>query len=188
MPLPLEDVHARARRVRLLLLDVDGVLTDGSVAIRSSRDESKSFFIRDGAALVWARREGLAVGLLSGRSSAATSRRAAELGITIVVQGGPDKRHGYAGILASNGFSDDEVAYMGDDLMDLPILARAGLSTSPADAVEEVRARVHWVSRAPGGRGAVRDLVELVLRARGRWDAVMQRHLSPETSDAFRPS
>jgi 3-deoxy-D-manno-octulosonate 8-phosphate phosphatase (KDO 8-P phosphatase) len=180
MALPLEDIQARARRVRLLLLDVDGVLTDGTVAIRSTRDEHKTFYIRDGAALVWARHEGLAVGLLSGRPSPATSRRAAELGITIVSQGGPDKRHAYAGILASNGFSDEEVAYMGDDLLDLPVLARAGLATAPADAVEDVRARVHWVSRAPGGRGAVRELVELVLRARGRWDDVVRRYLHPD--------
>ncbi len=177
MPLPLEDVHARARRVRLLLLDVDGVLTDGSVTIRSTRGEQKNFFIRDGAALVWARQEGMAVGLLSGRPSAATTRRAEELGITIVAQGGPDKRQLYAGILASNKFSDDEVAYMGDDLFDLPILARAGLSASPSDAIDEVRERVHWISDKPGGRGAVRELVELILRARGRWDDVVRRHL-----------
>jgi 3-deoxy-D-manno-octulosonate 8-phosphate phosphatase (KDO 8-P phosphatase) len=177
MPVPLEDVHARARRVRLLLLDVDGVLTDGGVAIRSTRDEHKTFFIRDGAALVWARHEGLAVGLLSGRPSAATSRRATELGITIVSQGGPDKREGYEGILTSHGFSDEQVAYMGDDLLDLPILARAGLSASPADAVEDVRTRVHWVSSARGGRGAVRELVELIFRARGRWDDIVRRYL-----------
>lgn len=118
MPLPIEDVHTRARRVRLLLLDVDGVLTDGGVAIRSTRDEHKTFFIRDGAALVWARHEGLAVGLLSGRPSGATSRRATELGITIVSQGDPDKRQGYAGILASQGFSDEQVAYMGDEVVE----------------------------------------------------------------------
>lgn len=177
MPLPLEDVHARARRVRLLLLDVDGVLTDGGVAIRSTRGEHKTFFIRDGAALVWARHEGLAVGLLSGRASAATSRRATELGITILSQGGPDKREGYAGILAAHGFSDEQVAYMGDDLLDLPILGRAGLSASPADAVEDVRTRVHWVSRARGGRGAVRELVELIFRARGRWDDIVRGYL-----------
>jgi 3-deoxy-D-manno-octulosonate 8-phosphate phosphatase (KDO 8-P phosphatase) len=177
MPLPPEDVHARARRVRLLLLDVDGVLTDGAVAIRSTRDEHKNFYIRDGAALVWARHEGLAVGFLSGRPSSATSRRAAELGITIVAQGGPDKRQAYADILASNGFSDDDVAYMGDDVLDLPILGRAGLAASPSDAVDDVKARVHWISRAAGGRGAVRELVELVLRAHGRWDALIRRHL-----------
>jgi 3-deoxy-D-manno-octulosonate 8-phosphate phosphatase (KDO 8-P phosphatase) len=175
--LSADELRARARRVRLLLLDVDGVLTDGTVAIRGARDEHKNFFIRDGAALVWARHEGIAVGLLSGRPSPATSRRAAELGITIVSQGGPDKRQGYAGILASHGFSDEDVAYMGDDVLDLPILMRAGLAAAPADAVEDVRTRVHWVSSAPGGRGAVRELVELVLRSRGRWDDLIRRHL-----------
>src|SRR5688500_443842 len=177
MPLPLEEVRLRARRVRLLLLDVDGVLTDGTVDIDSQGGESKPFFIRDGLSLVWARREGLEVGLLSGRPSGANTRRAAELGIRILVQGGPDKRGGYDDILTSNGFTDEDVAYMGDDLVDLPVLGRAGLSAAPADAVDEVQARVHWISRAPAGRGAVRELVELVLQAQGRWDGLVDSYL-----------
>src|SRR6187399_824822 len=103
MPLPLEEVRARARRIRLLLLDVDGVLTDGTVVVDSIDGEGKSYFIRDGLSLVWARREGLEVALLSGRSSGATTRRAAELGIKILIQGGPDKRTGYKEILNTTG-------------------------------------------------------------------------------------
>ncbi len=177
MPLPLEHVQQRARNIRLILLDVDGVLTDGTVDIHSTGGESKPFFVRDGLGIVWARREGIEVGLLSGRPSDATTRRAAELGITMVSQGGSDKRGAFDGLLAAHGFGEDEVAYMGDDLVDLPILRRAGLSTAPADAVDDVRSRVHWTSRWPGGRGAVRELVELILAAQGRWPAIVDAHL-----------
>src|SRR5215831_3452045 len=138
----------------MLLLDVDGVLTDGSVLLDETGGESKNFFIRDGSALIWARREGLQVGLVSGRASAATSRRAAELGIPIAVQGVTDKAVAYAEIIEANGVKDDEVAYMGDDLLDLPVLMRVGLSAAPSDAADEVQARVHWVSSHAGGRGA----------------------------------
>jgi 3-deoxy-D-manno-octulosonate 8-phosphate phosphatase (KDO 8-P phosphatase) len=172
------EIQQRATRVRLLLLDVDGVLTDGGVSIDSVGGEAKDFFIRDGISLVWARNQGIEVGLLSGRASAATTRRAAELGIQIVWQGGSDKRAGYAGILAAHGYTDADVAYMGDDLVDLPVLGRVGLATAPADAVSEVRTRVHWISGQPGGRGAVRELVELVLGAQGRWDAVLNSYLT----------
>jgi 3-deoxy-D-manno-octulosonate 8-phosphate phosphatase (KDO 8-P phosphatase) len=178
VPIDRDDLQARATRVRLLLFDVDGVLTDGRVAIHAGGGESKLFFIRDGLALVWARRVGLDVGLLSGRPSDTTSRRAAELGIRIVVQGGTDKRVGYADILAMHGYADEDVAYMADDLLDLPVLTRVGLSSAPADAVDDVRRRVHWVSQHPGGRGAVRELVELVLRAQGRWDGLVDSYLT----------
>lgn len=173
MRLPSHEIAARAARIRMLLFDVDGVLTDGSVAISDDGSEAKSFSIRDGAALVWARREGLKIGWLSGRVSGATARRAAELGVAIAVQGATDKGAAYAEILRANGLGDEEVAYMGDDLLDLSVLARAGLSAAPADAVEEVRARVHWVSAHPGGHGAVREFIEIVLKARGRWAAIL---------------
>jgi 3-deoxy-D-manno-octulosonate 8-phosphate phosphatase (KDO 8-P phosphatase) len=178
MLLPAQEVADRARRVRLLLFDVDGVLTPGTVEIASGGGETKSFFIRDGLGLVWARREGLEVGLLSGRPSEATTRRAAELGLRIVVQGSNDKRGGYANILAAHGYTDEDVAYMGDDLVDLPVLGRVGLAAAPADATAEVLARVHWVSRHAAGRGAVRELVEFVLKAQGRWDALLDSYLA----------
>lgn len=168
-------VAERAKAVRLILLDVDGVLTDGSVILGSDGHEAKAFSIRDGAGLVVAQRAGLQVGLLSGRPSAATTRRAAELGIAIVAQGGENKREPFDRILSETGLQDAHVAYMGDDLLDLPLLGRAGLAAAPADAVPEALERAHWVSRFPGGRGAVRDLVELVLRAQGRWDEIIIR-------------
>jgi 3-deoxy-D-manno-octulosonate 8-phosphate phosphatase (KDO 8-P phosphatase) len=176
MALTPEQIHERARRIRLILLDVDGVLTDGTVDIHATGGESKPFFVRDGLGMVWARREGIEVGLLSGRPSDATTRRAGELGLRIVWQGGNDKRDAFATILSSHGFAADEVAYMGDDLVDLPILAQAGLSTAPADAVDAIRSHVDWISRHPGGRGAVRELVELILGAQGRWTDIVNAH------------
>lgn len=154
------------------------MLTDGTVSINSSGGESKEFFVRDGAAMIWAAREGLEIGLLSGRPSEATTRRAAELRLNLVSQVGPDKIKGYEEILAARGLSDDDVGYMADDLLDLPILQRVGLSAAPADAVDDVRSRVHWVSRSPGGRGAVRELLELVLGAQDKWDRILQTFLA----------
>lgn len=177
MALPPDELAARAVRVRLLLLDVDGVLTDGTILLEGGGRESKSFSIRDGAAIVWARRAGLIVALLSGRPSEATSRRAAELGIETVIQHGPEKRAPFLALLEERGLAADEVAYMGDDLLDLPVLTRVGLSGAPADAVADVLARVHWVSRHAGGRGAVREFIELLLRARESWDPLVAKHL-----------
>jgi 3-deoxy-D-manno-octulosonate 8-phosphate phosphatase (KDO 8-P phosphatase) len=170
MPISPDLVRTRAARVQLLLLDVDGVLTDGSIVLGTDGQELKAFFVRDGTAIVLARRAGVEVGLISGRSSEVTSRRAAELGITIVVQGQADKAAAYDRILEVLGITPEDTAYMGDDVLDLPVLERAGLSTAPADAAAEVLADVDWVSQYGGGRGAVRELVELLLDARGRWD------------------
>jgi 3-deoxy-D-manno-octulosonate 8-phosphate phosphatase (KDO 8-P phosphatase) len=169
-------VQAKAASVRLLLFDVDGVLTDGVVLMHSDGSESKSFHIRDGAALVWAQRAGLSVGLLSARSSGATTHRAAQLGIRIVAQGVGNKAAAYEAIRRQSGLDDEAVAFMGDDLLDLPVLTRVGLSAAPADGAAEVRAQVDWVSQSPGGRGAVRELIELVLRAQGRWDEVVREY------------
>jgi 3-deoxy-D-manno-octulosonate 8-phosphate phosphatase (KDO 8-P phosphatase) len=174
MLLTPDQVNARARVLKLLLLDVDGVLTDNTIVLPAEGPEAKQFFIRDGLGLGWAQRAGLTVGLLSGRASGATTRRAAELGIELLVQGQNDKRAAYTQIVTARNLRDDQVAYMGDDLLDLPVLSRVGLATAPADAVDEVRTRVHWVSRHAGGHGAARELVEMILRARGRWDAIVR--------------
>lgn len=176
-PADLDPNEARARRIRLLLLDVDGVLTDGTIGVTSGGEEWKPFFVRDGSAIVWAKQAGIEVGLLSGRVSEATTRRAAELKIAIVIQGETDKRAAFSRVATTQGLKDDEIAFMGDDLLDLPVLSRVGLSGAPADACEEVRQRVHYVTRANGGRGAVREFIEVILRGRGQWDALVQRHL-----------
>jgi len=163
--------------IKLLLFDVDGVLTDGTILIHGDGSESKPFNIRDGAGLVWAQRAGLSVGLLSARLADATTIRAAQLGITTVVQGAADKLAAYEQILKDAGLTDAQVGYMGDDLQDLPVLRRAGFSAAPADAAPEVRAAVHWVSASGGGRGAARECVEHVLRAQGLWRAVVAEFL-----------
>jgi 3-deoxy-D-manno-octulosonate 8-phosphate phosphatase (KDO 8-P phosphatase) len=168
----------RAAGIRLLLFDVDGVLTDGVVYMHVDGSEAKGFHIRDGAAMVWAQRVGLTVGLLSARSSGATTHRAAQLAIRLVVQGVSSKLDAYERILSNAGLSDAAVAYMADDLLDLPVLARAGLSAAPADAAPEVLTRVNWVSAAPGGRGAVREFIEMVLRAQNRWDGIVREYAS----------
>jgi len=168
-----EDIQRRAASITLLLFDVDGVLTDGKILMHPDGTESKQFDIKDGTGLVWAQRAGLKVGLLSARSSAATAQRAAQLGITLVHQGVPSKLRAYDEILRQQDLSDEEVAYMGDDLLDLPVIARVGLSASPADGVEEVRTRVHYVSRASGGHGAAREFIELVLKAQDRWERLL---------------
>lgn len=171
-------IVALARGVRLLLFDVDGVLTDGRILLHADGTESKQYHIRDGTGLVLARRSGLLTGLLSARTSASTLERARQLAIPIVRQGTANKLMAYDEILAEHGLADHEVAFMGDDVLDLPVLARVGLSCAPADGAPEVRARVRWVSAFGGGAGAVRDLIELVLKAQGSWEEVVSAYLS----------
>jgi len=171
-------IQARARRIRLILLDVDGVLTDGTVLMHGDGTESKAFHIRDGAAIVWAMQAGVGIGLLSARASAATTQRAAQLGVKIVAQGVPSKAAEFDRILAEQHLDEETVAYMGDDLLDISVLKRAGLAGAPADAAPETRAAAHWVSGATGGRGAVREFIELVLRSQGRWDAIVREFSS----------
>jgi 3-deoxy-D-manno-octulosonate 8-phosphate phosphatase (KDO 8-P phosphatase) len=165
--------QAKAARIKLLLLDVDGVLTDGKVLIHSDGAESKAFGIRDGIAMIWAERSGIRVGFLSARTSATTPHRAAQLGVTLVYQGVTSKAEAFDRIVDELKVSDAEVAYMADDIVDLAVLTRVGLSAAPADAVAEVRARVDWVSTAKGGEGAARELIEGILKAQNRWDAIV---------------
>jgi 3-deoxy-D-manno-octulosonate 8-phosphate phosphatase (KDO 8-P phosphatase) len=162
--------------IKLLLFDVDGVLTDGTIVLDEEGRESKRFSIKDGTAIVWARQAGLLTGVLSARSAAATTERARQLGMVVVRQQASDKAAAFAEILAEQGLTADDVAYMGDDLMDLPVLRRAGLSAAPADAAHAVRARVHFVSRLPGGKGAARELIEGVLEAQGHWPGIAARY------------
>lgn len=170
---------SRLSPIRLLLLDVDGVLTDGTILLHHDGSESKTFHIRDGSAIVLAQRAGLTIGLLSARVSEATAHRAAQLGIRTVVQGASSKVQAYEQILREASLSDAEVAYMGDDLLDLPVLRRAGFPAAPADAPAEIRAQAAWVSAYPGGRGAVRELIELLLKSQQRWAGALQEYCGP---------
>jgi 3-deoxy-D-manno-octulosonate 8-phosphate phosphatase (KDO 8-P phosphatase) len=171
-------LESKASQIRLLLFDVDGVLTDGIVLMHPDGSESKAFHIRDGAAIVWAQRAGLRVGLLSARTSLATTQRAAQLAIRIVMQGVKDKLTAYEEIVRQAGVDETAVAYMGDDLLDIPVLSRVGFSTAPADAAPEVRERVDWTSSVAGGRGAARELIELVLRAQNRWNQLVEQYIA----------
>jgi 3-deoxy-D-manno-octulosonate 8-phosphate phosphatase (KDO 8-P phosphatase) len=152
-----------------VVLDVDGVLTDGRLYLGPDGTEWKAFHVHDGLAMARAVRAGLPVVVLSARRSTAVRRRCAEVGVTEVHQGLADKLAAYERVLARHRRRDAEVAVMGDDLADLPVLRRAGLAVAPADAVPEVRRAAHWVSRRPGGHGAVREVLEAILRARGAW-------------------
>lgn len=177
MTLTQTEIDARAARVRLILFDVDGVLTDGRVTINHDGTETKTFAIRDGIAMVWAQRAGIRVGFLSARLSSTTPHRAAQLGVTLVYHGVTSKLATYQTILADLGLTDADIAYMGDDIVDLAVLARVGLSAAPADAVDDVQSRVHWVTTRAGGDGAARELIERVLKVQGRWDGVIDAYL-----------
>jgi len=168
-----EEFARRARALEWLLFDVDGVLTDGLLTYGAGGEELKVFHVRDGLALKLAQRAGLKVGILSGRSSAALSTRARELALDAVVLDRADKGAAFAELLAEHRIDPERVAYAGDDLLDLPVLARCGLSFAPADAVAEVRARVHRVLEREGGNEAVREMIEAVLRARGDWERLV---------------
>ncbi len=167
-----DELAARARRLTWLLFDVDGVFTDGRLHYTARGEEIKVFHVRDGLAVRMAQEAGLRVGVLSGRASRALERRARDLGLDEVILGHSDKGPAFARFLAAHHLEPETVAYAGDDLLDLPVLGRVGLSFAPLDAVAEVRQRVDRVLALPGGAGAVREIVETVLRARGDWERV----------------
>jgi 3-deoxy-D-manno-octulosonate 8-phosphate phosphatase (KDO 8-P phosphatase) len=154
-------------------MDVDGVLTDGGLTVSGPGGESRSFNVKDGAGIVMAHRLGLRTGFLSGRGGVAVARRARELGVGEVHLKVGDKGRAYAAILKRLGLEDAQICYIGDDLMDLPVLLRAGLPVAPADAHPEVLRRVPFVTRAPGGHGAARETIDAIARAQGRWPAVL---------------
>ena len=159
---PLE----RARRIRLLVLDVDGVLTDGRLYFGANGEELKVFNVRDGAGLVAVQRAGISVAIVSGRNSPAVERRAAELGIRLVRQGATDKAYELETLAARLGAAREDIACVGDDTPDLPLLRRAGLAIAVADAHADVIAAADWVTTRKGGRGAVREVCDLLLHAR----------------------
>ena len=171
-------MNARAAAIKLVLFDVDGVLTDGKILLHADGTESKQFDIKDGTAIVWAQRLTLTVGFLSARVSASTAQRARQLGVTLLHQGVASKLDTYQQILDGLMLEDEQVAYMGDDVLDLGVLSRAGLAAAPADAAPDVRSRVHWVSSARGGDGAARELIELILRAQDKWDGIIGAYLA----------
>lgn len=172
----------RAARVRLMVLDVDGVLTDGRLYFGPDGEALKVFDVRDGLGIKLLREAGIEVAILSARASPIVARRARELGIVRVLQGASDKLSGLADLLAACRLDAADCGFIGDDWADLPVLDRVGFAAAVADAAPEVRAAAHWCAAAAGGRGAVRELAEFILRAQGRFDAALRRHREP--SDA----
>ncbi len=162
------DVEARARAVRLAIFDIDGVMTDGTLYIGGQGEVYKAFNILDGHGVKMLQAAGVATAILSGRSSDAVVRRASELSIMHVVQGAADKLAAFDALSARLGVQPAECAFVGDDLPDLPVMKNCGFAVAVANAVDEVKACAHYVTRASGGRGAVREFCELVLRAQGQ--------------------
>jgi 3-deoxy-D-manno-octulosonate 8-phosphate phosphatase (KDO 8-P phosphatase) len=175
-------IQRRARKIKIFLMDVDGTLTPGTVCLQGFADgsvyEMKVFDAHDGAGLKLASIMGIRTGVITGRDSPAMARRAREIAMEFVIQGQPKKLEAYKGILAQAGVTDDEVAYLGDDLPDLPLLERVGLAVAVADAVPEVRQAAHYVTRVPGGRGAAREVVELILKSQKRWKEAIPQALA----------
>ena len=185
-PHPVTEVSAelldKIRRIRLLILDVDGVLTDGSLYLGDNGVEYKTFYSRDGLGIKLLRVAGLEVAIISGRHSTLVQDRMAALGVPHVFLGEERKLPVYEALLHDLDLSDAQVAYMGDDVVDLPVMARSGLAMSVADADPAVRAASHWCSACPGGRGAVREACELILKSTGRWQTALERHLDLDAS------
>ena len=165
------DLEARARGVRLAIFDVDGVMTDGTLYIGAEGEAFKAFNILDGHGVKMLQAAGIATAILSGRSSEAVARRAAELAIMHVIQGASDKLASFDALLARLGVEPAACAFVGDDLPDLPVMRNCGFAVAVANAVEAVKSAAHYVTAAPGGRGAVREFCELVLRAQRQPEA-----------------
>jgi 3-deoxy-D-manno-octulosonate 8-phosphate phosphatase (KDO 8-P phosphatase) len=163
---------ARARRVRMILTDVDGTLTDGTLAVLPDGEEIKTYHVKDGLAVLLAQIAGLKLGIITGKTSKGLEHRAARLKIDELVQGAVDKMPSYRGILARHGLRPEETAYIGDDLGDLAVLKAVGFAAAVADAHPIVRRSAHYVCKARGGRGAFRELVDYILTAQGKWGLV----------------
>jgi 3-deoxy-D-manno-octulosonate 8-phosphate phosphatase (KDO 8-P phosphatase) len=167
----------KAKNVKLLLLDVDGVLTDGTITYTHNGEEIKSFHTRDGMGIRLLREAGIETGLITARSSEAVTRRAKDLSLKYVYQKVENKLHLFEQLLGELTIESNEVAYMGDDWLDLALLKRVGFSASVADGVLEVRQLVDYVTRASGGYGAVREVCDLILEAKGIQDSLLKKYL-----------
>lgn len=173
----LSAIERRAAHIKLLLMDCDGVLTDGRVWLLESGDEQKGFHVHDGLGLDLWHRAGLRSGIISGRRSRVVEQRARELKIEFVRQGAESKLASFEELLKEAGVDESEVAYIGDDLNDIPLLLRAELAVAVGNASEETRAVAHLVTRAAGGFGAVREVIEIILKSQGRWADVTEKYL-----------
>src|SRR6185295_14523543 len=173
----LISIERRASHIKLLLMDCDGVLTDGRLWLLADGDEQKSFNGQDGLGLHLLHRSGLRSGIISGRKSSGVERRAREMAMDFVRQGDPDKIEAFEDVLRLAGVEESEVAFVGDDLNDIPLMQRSELAVAVANAVAETRSVAHYVTRAKGGNGAVREVVELILKAQGRWNDLVDGYV-----------
>ena len=176
------EAEERARRIQLILMDVDGVMTSGQILLipdgRGGVQEIKVFDVQDGVGITFAHRVGLRTGIITGRSSESVMARAKELGMEIVEQGTWNKLETYEKIRAATQLQDQQIAFLGDDLQDLPVLRRVGLAVAVANAQPEVKEACHFVTGCEGGRGAVREAIEFILRTQGKWEQILERYLT----------
>ncbi|WP_243287651.1 KdsC family phosphatase [Geothrix terrae] len=172
----MEDLDARAAKIRLLCTDIDGVLTDGALHYGPEPGHTKAFHVRDGAAIKHLQRAGIPVAFISGLDAGATVNRARDLGVEDCFAGHLDKLPILDQLCAKYGLAYDQVGHLGDDLPDLPLLRRVGLACCPSDAADEVKAICHWTVPVPGGRGVLRRAAERILKAQGRWDEIVGRY------------
>jgi 3-deoxy-D-manno-octulosonate 8-phosphate phosphatase (KDO 8-P phosphatase) len=169
----------KAAAIRLLILDVDGVLTDGGIVFDDMGREIKVFNVRDGHGIKLLREAGLSVAIITGRTSEVVTKRAKELGIDYLFQGVKNKAEAYGELKSKTNFSDSEIACIGDDINDLPLFKRAALPVAVSDAAEELKKHALYITERPGGRGAVREVCELILRAQGKWRGIIDAYLQP---------
>ncbi len=173
----MQDILAKAAQIRLIIFDVDGVLTDGSLFIGDDGEEYKAFHSRDGHGMKMLRATGVEIGIITGRTSNVVRHRMGSLGIQLVYQGQLEKLPAFEELISKLGLEPQQVAYVGDDVVDLPILTRAGLAVAVADAHPLVKRHAHWTALHGGGRGAARDICELIMEAQGTLDASLQHYL-----------
>lgn len=169
-------MNEKLKEIRMLLVDVDGVMTDGRIIYDGNGLETKFFNVKDGHGIKMLQRNGVEVGIITGRTSAVVDIRARELGISIVYQGALRKLESYDDIKLKSGLKDNQIAYMGDDIVDVPVMRRVAFSAAPADALPEVRQLADYVTTRAGGKGAVREICDMIIRARGGWDEVVARY------------
>lgn len=171
-----EDIIKRASKIKLLLMDCDGVLTDGKITLLPNGDEQKTFNVRDGLGIVNLHKADIQTGIISGRTSSVVEHRAKELGITYVQQGHHHKIAAFEKILRESGITAEQTAYIGDDLIDVSILKRVGFAIAVNDAVDFVKENAHYITKITGGNGAVREICDLLLKSQGKWESVLEKY------------
>ena len=172
-----EDIAKLSKHIKLIVLDVDGVMTDGRIILDNHGNELKAFYVRDGHGIKLAIRAGIIMAIITGRHSGVVEKRAVELGIKDVYQGVKEKLSAYLELLNKYNLKDEEVAFMGDDVVDIPLMRRVGLAAAPSDADELTKEKADFVSIKRGGRGAVRDFIELILKASNKWDSIIEEYI-----------